>query len=288
MILLALLLGASAGAASPAPPPPQSDIVVEGRRSAKQAIHDFVAATTPAPVGGQLVRFQDAVCPAATGLPESQNRQIVARLREVGGAIGLELAPEPCGPNALVIVVDDKQQFIAALRERYPAYFRSGLDERAVVPKEKGPAAAWHIDGLLSADHAPAAAHTPGANGEPGTYSMTSSMDSSRLRPPAIPRFLAGVLVVEARALAGLSTRQLADYAAMRLYATTDPDRLKRSASSILGVLDAPMGSAIPLSLTSWDLSFLKGLYHTDDRQFANRQRNQIERSVRKDAGAER
>ena len=284
MILLALLLGAPA-AAVPSPPAAQSDIVVEGRRSGKQAIHDFVAAVTPAPTGGQLVRFQDAVCPAATGLPEAQNVQIVARMRQVADAIGLRLATQPCGPNALVIVAGDKQQFIAALRARYPVYFRTGLDERAVIPREKGPATAWHIDGLLTADHAPAAVHTPAADGRPGTYYMTSSMDSSRLRPPAIPRFLAGVLVVEAKALAGLTTRQLADYAALRLYATTDPGALKPSASSILGILDAPMGSAIPLSLTSWDLSFLKGLYHNDDRQFANRQRNQIERSVRKEVG---
>ena len=69
----------------------------------------------------------------------------------------------------------------------------------------------------------------------------------------------------------------------MRLYATSDPTKLMPSASSILGILDAPMGTPIPLTLTTWDLSFLKALYRSDDRQFANRQRGQIEGMVKRD-----
>jgi hypothetical protein len=274
------LLSAAAAApvsATSAPPAKPDEIVVQGVRERNRAIHDFMRAVTPAePVTGQLRRYQYSVCPAAVGLPDAQNRQIAQRLRDVAGAVGMQLAKEPCGPNALVIVVDDKKDFIAALHRKYPAYF---MDERGFgvdIGREPGPTAAWHVEGRLTADH------TPAAMNPIYHYYVVSSTDSSRIRPASIPYFIGGVLVVELRALGGLTTTQLADYAAMRLYAKTDPARLKPSASSILGVLNAPMGSAVPITLTSWDLTFLKGLYQVNDRQYANRQRDEIEGMVKR------
>jgi len=279
--MFGLIALASALLAAPAPPPSPADsnqIVVEGVRQRDKAIHDFVTSVTPAPIGGgQLRRYQTAVCPAAVGLPEEQNRRVAARLADVARAVGIPLAPAGCGPNALVVVVDNKDEFVAGLRQQYPDYFYDAVYGRKDPPREQGPAIAWHVEGLLTADHIPA------AKDPVWHYYMVSSTDSSRLRPQAIPHFMSGVVVIERRALAGLSVTQLADYAAMRLYATTDPTHLRAGASSILGVLDAPVGTPIPITLTSWDLSFLRSLYTTDDRQFANRQRNEIERAVSRD-----
>jgi hypothetical protein len=276
-IALAAASMAQSPLADAAPPADSGQIIVKGVRQRNRAIHDFVAAVTPAPIGGQLRRYQNEVCPAATGLPDAQNMLIGQRLRQVAAAAGIPLAHEGCGPNALLIVVDDKKEFIAALRRRYPIYFSDPVNGSKDPPHELGPATAWHVEGMLTANHTPAPQQLI------YHYYIVSSTDSSRLRPPSIPHFVAGVLVVERRSLAGLTTTQLADYAAMRLYATTKPQKLKSTASSILGVLEAPMGSAIPLSLTNWDLSFLKSLYAIDDRQYANLQRSRIERVVRKD-----
>jgi hypothetical protein len=292
---------ASVALSAPAAVPPNSsqEIIVDGKRIGREVIDNFMQAVTPAHVGGQLSRFETAVCPAATGLSDAQNRRVTERLRAVAEAAGIPLAPHNCGPNALLIVVGDKEAFIKAMKHDYPSYFAVSGTVGGKLPHEPGPATAWHIQGMMTADHMPAPVGAPFIRGvmdgqyrtgdrPGGNYFITNSTDSSRIRPPTIPDFLGGVVVVERRSLAGLSTTQLADYAAMRLYATTDPTKLKPSASSILGVLDAPMGAEIPLSLTSWDLGFLKGLYRVDDRQYANRQRDQIERSVRKEVGAER
>ncbi len=282
-----ILLTAVAASSPPSPASRTGDqsqqIIVEGQRGRDRAIHDFVKAVTPSRVGGQLSRYDIEACPASVGLSEAQNFRVTQRLREVAAAAGVPLAKKNCGPNALVIVVDRKDDFLAALDKRYPAYFSDMINGAMKPPKEPGPATAWHITGSMSSDHIPTTVNHPGATGVPGTYYVSSSMDASRLIPPRIPHFLAGVLVVEARSLSGLTTTQLADYAAMRLYATSDPTKLMPSASSILGILDAPMGTPIPLTLTTWDLSFLKALYRSDDRQFANRQRGQIEGMVKRD-----
>ena len=76
---------------------------------------------------------------------------------------------------------------------------------------------------------------------------------------------------------------QVADYAAMRIFARTDPAKLKGSAPTILDILEAPMGSAVPVTLTDWDLGFLRSLYASHGRQYANRQRKEMEGLLRKD-----
>lgn len=292
--MLNLILASSLAANAAAAPVSASDqIVVEGQRNRKQAIHDYIGAVTPAPIGGQLGRFRNPVCPAAAGLPDSKSRAVVARLRQVASAIGLQIASLKCAPNALLVVVDDKDDFIAALKKRYPDYFADLVQGSIKLPHEPGPALAWQIGGLLDANgiaagRTPTYVHGVNLNSEGlrtgdqpmGHYYVTSSVDSSRIRPSTTLQFLTAIVVVERRALAGLTMIQLADYAAMRLYATTEPRKLKSSASSILGAIDAPPGATVPLSLTSWDLSFLKGLYSTDPRQHANGQRNEIERRV--------
>jgi len=111
-----------------------------------------------------------------------------------------------------------------------------------------------------------------------------TTVQSSRITAADRPVFDAAALVVEQRALDGLSTTQLADYAAMRLFAKTEPQRLAASeAPTILKILDAPMGTEIPLTLTDWDLSFLRGLYASPANLYAGSQRSSITKQIMKD-----
>jgi hypothetical protein len=41
-------------------------------------------------------------------------------------------------------------------------------------------------------------------------------------------------------------------------------------------VMDAPMGAAVPLSLTNWDFSFLRAYYASGTESYANVQRSEI------------
>lgn len=272
--LLAVALIAGPTLAQHAEPP---EIIVEGTKEYRDQVRQFVDSLTDAPIGGQIGRFDQGVCPTAVGLPESQNQAVALRVRQVAVAAGIPVAEGACGPNALVIVADDKQEFIDGLWAKYPQYFTDAWGKHVRPGKEAGPVAAWHIEGLLD------------SNGlVPGQellwrYYITNSMDTSRLLPGAIPHFVAGILVVERKALAGLTTTQLADYAAMRIFARTDPAKLKGSAPTILNVIDAPMNSAVPITLTEWDLGYLKALYSSNDRQFASQQKNEIQAKLRRE-----
>jgi hypothetical protein len=88
------------------------------------------------------------------------------------------------------------------------------------------------------------------------------------------------LLVTEQGALEGLTTTQLADYAAMRLLADTDPASVPSEVSSILTIVDAPPESEVPVTLTQWDLSFLRSLKAVPASLYSAAQRGEIGRRM--------
>ena len=237
-----------------------------------------------APKGaGAIPRFVDAVCPAAWGLAPEQNEAVAARLRQVAVAVGLKAAAEGCAPNAFVVAAGDKRAFVEALARRRPKAF-GVLGPREVVrlARAPGPAVAWQLAG---AGHLEGDAYKRYDDVFAGRVSEASEVEA---RARANPRgFDASVLVVEMKALEGLTVTQLADYAAMRLFAKLDPARLGAGAPpTILMALDAPAGSEVPVTMTRWDAGFLKGLYASGFERSTAAQRAAIGRSVAKGVAA--
>jgi hypothetical protein len=278
----ALLFAAAGAAAQDGAPPPagESDIVVTGQ-DIDQQLRDFVGALTQAPPRGQLSRFERAVCPAAIGLPPGQKQAVVTRIRRVAQAAGLEVGGARCIPNVLLMVTSDKRAFLEALARKYDYYFGDlSLKQMRRLVHQPGPATAWQLEGPpLDADGVEL-----GQGGE-AEYSVNrTNRMPSRVTEAARPQFQAAAVVVEARSLAGLTTIQLADYAAMRAFAHTDPARLPAgSPPTILKILDAPMGSEVPVTLTAWDISFLKALYASSANLHAASQRAEMRRRMAKD-----
>ena len=290
-LLLTILLAAGAivpGHAQQAQPPqadPSETIVVEGMRDPRKEIGRFVDALTDAPLSGQLSRFDWAVCPAAVGLGEAQDAAIARRMLQVAKAAAIPAARSGCKPNVLLIVTSDKSELIGELHRKYPAYFEgvsTGDIKRMIA--DRSPAAAWHVEGRLDADGAEVK-----RDQVTGQQVVERTDTASRLTTASRPHFIASILVVDLDSLAGLTTTQLADYAAMRAFARTDPRRLGKSeAPTILAAIDAPMNSAVPLTLTEWDLAFLKSLYASGTNRRASLQRDEMKQIVRRSLRDER
>jgi hypothetical protein len=276
-LLCAALAGSTAAAAQNRPEAEAGpEIVVTGNRDMEGQLRDFVGALTQTGPGRQLARFETAICPAAVGVSPGQKEAIAGRLRQIAEAAGLAVRKGSCTPNVLLVVTADKAGFLDALWKSYPEYFgdMSASDVRR-LGRTPGPAAAWHVDGPpLSADGVKL------ADGGDGAYVNRTGRVSSRITAGVRPQFAAAAVVVEARALEGLTTTQIADYAAMRAFARGDPSRLPGSAPTILKVLEAPMGAEVPITLTSWDLAFLRSLYSGTPNTTAAAQRTSIRKGV--------
>jgi hypothetical protein len=271
-----IALACACAAPAPAQTPPsgneQAPIVVQGRRDQDTEIRELVDALPPAWVGGHISRFEHSACPAVLGLPPTMRTLVVERMRAVARAGGVPVGNPGCQPNVVVMVTADKRQLIELLARRFPNYLGELSDTQiARLARSPAPAALWHLNGMVDADGAGLS-----SPGEPYQVHRTTHA-ASRLTDQAHMEFIGSVLIVESRALAGLSTTQFADYAAMRTLTGADPARLPdRNLSTILTSLDAPMGSQIPLTLTSWDLAFLESIYASDANRYAPGQRREI------------
>lgn len=256
LLSAACLLAVPAAGQEPKPPAASDEIVVTGTREREQQVRDFVKALTPAP-GGTIPRLIDAVCPAVKGLVPAQNDAVTARLRLVAASAGIKLAGPRCVPNMFVIATTDKRTFIEMLSAKQPyAFGLMTAREIRRLARSPGPAAVWQTEGPVDSSGNPLLLD------EKGFYANRTTEAASRITTIAGRGFDAAAMVVETGALAGLTPVQLADYAAMRLFAKLDPARLPAGApTTILTSLTTPMGSPVALTMTKWDLGFLRGLY---------------------------
>jgi hypothetical protein len=274
----ALALGAGTAAAQTAQPEDTGpEIVVTGNPDLEGEVRDFVGALTVAQ-SGQLSRFERSICPGAIGIPAAQKEAVVARIRGVAQAANIAVAKGKCTPNVLLVVTRDKAVFLEAMLKKYPNYFGE-LSPRDVrkLAGAPGPAAVWHVQGpKVSADGVEL------SDGSDEVYVHRTTNAASRITAAARPQFAAAAVVVEAQALDGLTTIQLADYAAMRAFSKTDPSKLPGTAPTILKVLETAMGEEVPITMTPWDLAFLRSLYQAPANLSAGAQRSAISSGVTK------
>jgi hypothetical protein len=292
-IALALLLAANATLSpppdTPLPPDEQSAIVVQGQRASEKQIRNFIRELTPARPRGQLGRFESPVCPAAVGLNPAQNELVKDRLRRVADAAGMEVAKAKCHPNLIVIVTRDKNALLKRMGSKRGDYLpigQSGFDHHAILDPE-APVAAWQIEETRGASGRKLHEVRNSAEvGMDGVQVQRLFGSATRITPMARQEFSGAVVVVQADAIVGLTTTQLADYAAMRAFVRTDPSKLTASAAnSILNVVTTPMGAPVPLTLTAWDMSFLKAYYASRLNNFAASQRSEMREKMSQDLG---
>ncbi len=275
----AAIAGPQAAATRDAPPADdQPTIVVTAERDRDESIRDFVGALTHISPRRQLGRFEQSVCPIALGLTPRQGQAVAGRMRRVAQEVNLAVSGTKCVPNVVVIVTNNKQFFMQELRRRYPHYF-GDLSRREIrnLASQSGPAAAWQLQSPPVSARGTELAVDPGLD----LYVNRTTEAASRITSATRPQFEAAIVVVERGALVGLSATQLADYAAMRAFAGADPARVANSdAPTILRILDAPMGVEVPITMTRWDLGFLRGFYNSSRNLTNGAQRSAIGKSV--------
>lgn len=265
------------------------DIVVQGTKTRKQRVRAFAKTLTPARMDDQFGRFISPVCPAVIGLPPHEGEEIVDRFRAVAKASRVPLAAKPCAANILVVAVKDKRTFIRSMPRFTPGLLhglrRSRVDALAASP---GPVSAWQVVGILDQNALVAANSELDAGDPTSTVPTVTSNDASRLNKATQAGFLVSVLIVEKQALAQMTTRQFADYAAMRTLAPIDPLSSRHSlagnpnsdlpAPSILSLFDRGVQPAeAPPSVTWWDFAFLQALYEIRMTKAAIFQRSEIQ-----------
>jgi len=277
-IKLLLAISASAMASAlPAAQAPAYDapIVVEGELQRDAAVRNYVNALAIASPGEKIARFEKSICPASVGLSDEMNRQVEQRIRRVAAAASVPVAAPGCAANLLLFVAPDRAAFIRQLQKERPMLFGLMTDSQVRgLAEQTGGAVTWQLFEQRGADGR--TLNNAGARDEgPSTL---AGVTSSRLLPQTRTDLDITIVVLEPAAFTGATIPQLADYVAMSgLMQTAPQGHPKAAAPTILTLLeDKRLGRPAPMSVTAYDLAYLKALYTMSNTLQAAPQRSEL------------
>jgi hypothetical protein len=271
MVILLALAAALAELAPAAQPADTQTIVVEGAKP-KRSTDNYLDRVLPPIFEGQIGRFEDPLCPATIGLPDNLRDEVLNRLRLVAAVVRIPVDSGKCKANLVIIVVDDKKALIEGMRKKRESYLYGIGNERiGELANSPAPIAAWQITDVIGADGMPLR-----SDGD-GFPRLFTTVPPSRVVETTRRRIIGGVIVIEQRGLVNVTTRQLADYALVRLLAPMETKERTPPDSSVLSLFNQGVRPEdAPQSLTWWDLAFLKALSDTRSNLVADVQRHEI------------
>lgn len=272
----ALLIGLAAPvAAQEAAPPPVSaddgpmdmfggaEIIVTGRemdiseRTVTKQVRSISSESdlrhTP------LARFGDYACPGVVGLKRDFAEVVVIRLRWIAEDLDIPLAPEGrCTANVILVFTSDAQADIRAL-ERSSRLVSQSVDarERRELLEEDGPVKVLSIVEDRMRNGMPIPRRQNLTQIPVGTQEGGQSRIGGGIRRAIV----SSVVYFNADAVEGTTLRQLADYAAMRVFARTRDASGEKAPDSILSLFDRD--TVPPEGLTAFDRAFLTTLYRS-------------------------
>lgn len=209
-----------------------------------------------------LARYEQPLCLMVASTDMVLAREIAERIVENAKSAKVRMGKKGCRPNALLNLSDDAHAQLVAIRKSGRRLF-AGLNAREI---DKALAVRDPVY-VLQASRQMAATgevfipspEAPGANGTPGPVNPIWS--AGRLKRDIREDMLAALVVIDAKAVAGLSPLQVADYASLRLLAPTgEVDAQEAGAPRTIMTLFVSPATAPPV-MTRFDRAYLKALY---------------------------
>lgn len=274
LVLWSLSVAALSAPASQTDKAALEQITVVGRKEravVEHQVNRFVSAISAAPFRESLARWRTPICPLVAGLPREHGEFVLTRISQVATAAGVPLAPERCRGNFYVVVTADPDALLKAWIKRDVSLFgdAGGVKIRGFL-KATSPVRVWYNADLDTAEGLPLSADA--TTMAPSGHTIGSPIDGVpnnthalgfRLSHDEVRDLSSVIVLIDSRRARGVSFGQLADYVALIGLAELRLDAEVGEAPTLLRLFSAPGKAPLP-GLSSWDQSFLKALYHTE------------------------
>ena len=233
-------------------------IIISGLREVEREINNFATAISISEAQSPMALYRPGdYCPRVVGLGPARDAAIARRMMEVARAAGVEPADGDCATSALVLFAADPNAMLAQFRRMHPEYFSEINGETIIHQGRDGPARSWKLLARVDRGGVPVDVGV-----DDGVQYITAYYAMSRLEASSRPVIAMSVLLIDTQAIAGLTVQQLADYAVMRSLTEAEPREMESSrVPTVLRVVEAADSDLIPLSLTNWDLAYIKTRY---------------------------
>jgi hypothetical protein len=205
------------------------------------------------------------ICPIVLGLPAANADFIVARLRQVGTALGAPMSTKPCprdANNVAIVFPEDAAAFVRDLADDKPEAFgfryHGELVRNRLRPLQ--PIRAWY-----------------------GVRTIVTEVKDGRLSLNHRSVIFQVLIVVDRDKTDAINMGQLSDYLAMISLAEIKPEKVPRAAPSILNMFnDIAAGRAPAEGMTRMDAAYLQALYDIGPREPGELQNAQISERILK------
>ncbi|MEO9469612.1 hypothetical protein [Parasphingorhabdus sp.] len=253
--------------------PDANEIVVVGQQTRTEVIQELIVNQFKVSAGGrntgQYARFAAPICPSVGGLSNEDADKIENRIRDIAELGGLLVAADNCSPNLIVVAVENGAHEIESLRKKQHRVFNTMTHrERDKLIEDGGPVFSWKATQQMASDSIHAARTGTIDMKSEGTGPITArgqrSHVKSLIKKPEFAGIVYSYLLIENKALSGVSLNQLADYAAIVSlidinvkFETTPPPP-----GSILSLFtEIQTDQPPPQSISEGDLLMVRGLY---------------------------
>lgn len=264
---------ADAKAQATAQPAPPSEIIVEEERPQSEVpLTDLAREMAGNPRWKRpLARFEQPLCLMVAATDMTLGKEIAERIIDNAKMAKIRVGSPNCKPNALLNVTEDAHGQLLAIRKsrrRLFAGLRSSELDKALAVRD--PVYVLQASMEVAANGQPFVTD-PGAPANATMNGTTNVVWSAgRLKRETREDMLAALVVIDAKAVAGLSPVQIADYASLRLLAPTGEVDAKEAGAprTIMTLFVAP--DSAPPGMTRFDRAYLKALYGMMPGSFSN------------------
>lgn len=244
------------------------DLTVIGR-PLQRLIESFVTEVAAPNEGRSLARWRSSICVSTVNIEQDGAQYIIDRVAEVANRVNVRSGGHNCSPNVVVIASADATNVAKAITDRSPLSFRPGsrtTDQGAAALRafrdSTAPVRWWHVSFPVDRDTNTRAIRLPGepcGDGPTSCAPVVSISAASSLTTQIVDNLERIVIVVDSSQLAGVESRQLADYIAFIALAQIDPQADTSRYVSVLNIFDH--SAAAGEGMTQWDYAYLEGLY---------------------------
>lgn len=248
---------------------------------------------------GQIARWNKPVCPGVLGARTEAADYLVARIFEVAREAKAPVGRPGCRPNLIVAVTDQGDRLAQTLSRthRYRVFGRGRHQELSAFRKASRPVRWWHLSGFGvagggtpnsgaytgSAPGLSAGAQGGSATRGPGVSAPTIPSKGTRLSANTQENITAVLVVVDDRFIRGVPARALSAYVAFVGLTKLRQEPEVNGVSTILNLFKSAEGRLVEQDLTDYDRAYLTSLYGTKPDLYYGRQRNEMERRMRRE-----
>jgi hypothetical protein len=206
-----------------------------------------------------LARFGEYACPGVGGLKLESAEIVVARIRFIAEDLGIPLrAAGKCEPNIIIMFTEDGRADLAAMERKTRAIsLNVSQKEKRELLEAAGPVRVFNVvqDRMRNGITLPKRRDL--VNIPTGSQEGGQSLISRGIRRDITTSFV----LFDREGVRGKTLHQLADYAAMRVFAQTRDASGEQAPDSILSLFDED--ALPPDGLTAFDRAFLTTLYES-------------------------